>query len=75
MNIIAHAFLLMVASGLLVIGPVFGAERGTTDGEWRTYGGDLSSTKFAPLASNQCGQFQRSGNCLAVQDEFPGTDA
>ena len=26
-----------------------GAERGTTDGEWRTYGGDLSNTRYAPL--------------------------
>lgn len=43
------ARVLTVAGCLFAIGTALGAERGTSNGEWRTYGGDLSSTKFAPL--------------------------
>ncbi|MCY3731318.1 MAG: PQQ-binding-like beta-propeller repeat protein, partial [Rhodospirillaceae bacterium] len=33
----------------LAVSAGMGAERGTTNGEWRTYGGDLSNTRYAPL--------------------------
>ncbi len=39
----------LAASGMLALGPALGAEAGTTNGEWTTYGGDLASTKYAPL--------------------------
>ncbi len=39
----------LVVSGMLTLGPAPGAEPGTTNGEWTTYGGDLASTKYAPL--------------------------
>ena len=44
-----------VIGGLAAIGVVFAvaagvsAQRGTTNGEWTTYGGDLGNTKYAPL--------------------------
>jgi quinoprotein glucose dehydrogenase len=38
-----------MVSGMLALGPALGAEPGTTNGEWITYGGDLASTKYAPL--------------------------
>ena len=39
----------LAASGLLALGPARNAEPGTSNGEWTTYGGDLASTKYAPL--------------------------
>ncbi len=39
----------LVVSGMLALGRAPGAEPGTTNGEWTTYGGDLASTKYAPL--------------------------
>src|SRR5690349_24265047 len=42
-------------TGMLAIGLVgamaigLSAQRGTTNGEWPTYGGDLGNTKYAPL--------------------------
>jgi len=38
-----------VLAGLLVSGSSIGAEAGTTNGEWPTFGGDLSNTRYAPL--------------------------
>jgi quinoprotein glucose dehydrogenase len=44
-----------VIGGLAAIGVVFAvaagvsAQRGTTNGEWPSYGGDLGNTKYAPL--------------------------
>jgi glucose dehydrogenase len=44
-----------VIGGLAAIGVVFAvaagvsAQRGTSNGEWPTYGGDLGNTKYAPL--------------------------
>ena len=38
-----------VGVGFAVSGSGLGAEFGTTNGEWRTYGGDLSNTRYAPL--------------------------
>jgi quinoprotein glucose dehydrogenase len=52
-NMIGRYFL-AVSSGLsfvalLTFATAQAVERGTTNGEWRTYGGDLASTKYAPL--------------------------
>ena len=38
-----------VVVGFVASVSALGAEFGTTDGEWRTYGGDLSNTRYAPL--------------------------
>jgi len=38
-----------LATGLLAAAHAYGAEQGTTNGEWPTYGGDLSNTRYAPL--------------------------
>ena len=38
-----------VVLGFVASVSALGAEFGTTDGEWRTYGGDLSNTRYAPL--------------------------
>ena len=35
--------------GLISLGTALSAQRGTVNGEWRTYGGDLGNTKYAPL--------------------------
>ncbi len=34
------------------------AQNGTKDGEWRTYGGDLGSTRYAPLDRINAGNFK-----------------
>src|SRR6476469_7950599 len=45
----------------LMIGPAtnVGAQTGTTNGEWRTYGGDLGSTRYAPLDQINAGNFSK----------------
>ena len=43
----ALGFTLLV--GLFLARSVLGAEAGTVNGEWTTYGGDLSNTRYAPL--------------------------
>ena len=53
------ARVLTMAGCLFAIGTALGAERGTSNGEWRTYGGDLSSTKFAPLDQINADNVQR----------------
>jgi len=35
--------------GLIGLSVSLSAQRGTVNGEWRTYGGDLGNTKYAPL--------------------------
>ena len=42
---------LAIIGGLVLIAVPFtaAAQGGATDGEWRTYGGDLGSTRYAPL--------------------------
>lgn len=39
----------LLFGAVLLTGTVQALEQGTTNGEWRTYGGDLASTKYAPL--------------------------
>jgi quinoprotein glucose dehydrogenase len=44
-------YLIIPASvGLLAGGAVSAAEQGTVNGEWPTFGGDLSNTRYAPLS-------------------------
>ena len=45
----ALAWTLAVISGIGAFGLALGAQNGTVDGEWRTYGGDLSNSRYAPL--------------------------
>src|SRR5450631_4145626 len=35
------------------------AQSGTKDGEWRTYGGDLASTRYAPLDQIKADNFNK----------------
>jgi quinoprotein glucose dehydrogenase len=38
-----------IAVFVLLATAVAGAQQGTANGEWRTYGGDLGATRYAPL--------------------------
>src|SRR5580704_6370534 len=38
--------------------PIF-AQSGATNGEWRTYGGDLGSTRYSPLDQINAGNFNK----------------
>ena len=46
---IAVRFGVLTIVSCLVITAVPDAQRGTPGTEWRTYGGDLASTRYAPL--------------------------
>jgi quinoprotein glucose dehydrogenase len=48
-----------LAMSLVVAVPLAQAQRGTADGEWRTYGGDLGHTRYAPLAQIDASNFNR----------------
>jgi quinoprotein glucose dehydrogenase len=41
--------IILVAATFTSYGAAYSAESGTTNGEWRTFGGDLSNTRYAPL--------------------------
>ena len=46
--------LCLLVVGLICVAPLFPemnarAQSGTKNGEWRNYGGDLGSTRYAPL--------------------------
>ena len=43
-----HAAVLLLVAVLLAAAPA-AAQHGTTDGEWRTWAGDLGATRYAPL--------------------------
>ena len=47
MSWVTHTVSLVVV--LLWAASPVSAQTGATDGEWRTYGGDLGSTRYAPL--------------------------
>jgi quinoprotein glucose dehydrogenase len=53
LNVIALAGLLMT----LTVGVA--GQSGTKNGEWRTYGGDLGSTRYAPLDQINAGNFNK----------------
>ena len=48
-----------VAVGLAVAAPLAWAQRGAPAGEWRTYGGDLGHTRYAPLDQIDASNFNR----------------
>ena len=45
----AHLTGRIVIVTLLTTGPVAAQQGAPSNGEWRTYGGDLGSTKYSPL--------------------------
>ena len=55
-RVLASAARLFLA--LCVVAPVSGQGAGQ-DGEWRTYGGDLASTRYSPLAQITAENFER----------------
>src|SRR5678815_541286 len=48
-SVMAKGMLLVFACAVLVSGQGGSAQRGTTGGEWRHYGGDAGGTKYSPL--------------------------
>src|ERR1700722_5766599 len=55
-NLKCRAFLLCT---LLWTGRPAAAQSGAQDGQWRTYGGDLGNTRYAPLDQINAGNFAR----------------
>src|SRR5579859_3244620 len=55
----------LILALVLVSGAAY-AQTGTKGGEWRTYGGDLGSTRYAPLAQINASNF----NSLEVAWRF-----
>src|ERR1700731_3076836 len=53
------AMLAPVAACLLWMASPAPAQTGTKNGEWRTYGGDLGSTRYAPLDQINAGNFNQ----------------
>ena len=54
--------LIQYLCGLAIIGGVVApaaAQQGATNGEWRSYGGDLGSTKYSPLAAIDATNFSK----------------
>src|SRR5919204_2658444 len=49
----------LLTSMLLVACASLAAQSGTTNGEWRTYGGDLANTRYAPLDQINASNFSR----------------
>lgn len=57
----SHIFLTVIFVTVvccLWAGPL-GAQQGTLDGQWRSYGGDLGSTRYAPLDQIDCNNFDQ----------------
>src|SRR5438132_11248590 len=48
----------LAASSLWTISPAWG-QTGTKNGEWRNYGGDLGSTRYAPLDQINADNFSK----------------
>ena len=44
---------------LLALGPDLAAQHGTINGEWRTWGGDLGVTRYAPLDQIDASNFSK----------------
>src|ERR1700692_506043 len=53
------AMLAALPAGLLWNHSPVQAQTGTKNGEWRTYGGDLGSTRYAPLDQINAGNFNQ----------------
>jgi quinoprotein glucose dehydrogenase len=52
-------FLAISALSAAALLPFAQAQQGATNGEWRTYGGDLGHTRYAPLEQIDAGNFNR----------------
>ena len=52
-------YLPLLASLLAIISLPASAQKGAANGEWRTYGGDLASTRYAPLDQINKGNFNQ----------------
>jgi quinoprotein glucose dehydrogenase len=48
------------------------AQTGTRDGEWRTYGGDLASTRYAPLSQINASNFSKLQIAWRLKTDFLG---
>ena len=48
----------IVLAGILLAGAGAGAQKGTTGGEWRAYGGDTGHTRYAPLDQINASNFK-----------------
>jgi quinoprotein glucose dehydrogenase len=48
-----------LASGLVWVSAPAAAQSGAKNGEWRTYGGDLGSTRYSPLDQVTAGNFNK----------------
>ena len=48
--------------------PAVYSQSGTKGGEWRSFGGDLGYTRYAPLDQINASNFNTSGSCMALQD-------
>src|ERR1700743_1464124 len=60
------------AAGLaLAAAPAF-AQSGTKGGEWKTYGGDLGSTRYAPLDQINAGNFSNLEVAWRFKTDFLG---
>lgn len=59
----SRIFRSLVAAGLIILIPGFipsaRPQAGAKDGEWRTYGGDLGNTRYAPLDQINASNFNR----------------
>ena len=62
---------LAIAAGWMTA-PVHG-QSGTTNGEWRTYGGDLGSTRYAPLDQINAGNFSKLQVAWRFKTDILGT--
>ena len=58
---------------LLVTGVTARAQSGTKDGEWRSYGGDLGSTRYAPLDRINAGNFNNLEVAWRFKTDFLGS--
>ena len=56
---VPHATLAITACWLLWIAIPAAGQSGAKDGEWRTYGGDLGSTRYAPLDQINADNFNK----------------
>ena len=52
-------------------GVVVRGQAGAVNGEWRTYGGDLGHTRYAPLDQINAANFDQPRGRLALQDRQP----
>src|SRR5260370_699274 len=66
------AMLAALAACLLWTSSPAWAQSGAKNGEWRTYGGDLGSTRYAPLDQSNAGHFNQLEVTLRVKTDSLG---